>query len=289
MDCEQCGKEAIPDQNLCQECLDAATESSFDAELTKEDQKRKACRKYSEFAGFWLRLFAYLADATAINVIGILLLIAVPAPVISLMDIFGSFISEMNIHSFPVLSSLGLVVTMIPTLLCVLILRLLYNTILEGSVKQATPGKILFKIVVVSTSGKRISTGRALIRNLARICFVFLPIGFAVLGILASLIDASGIAGFLSGLAFLSFILGYSGQYILTAFTPRKQALHDYIGETYVVRKERLRFSQYAWRAMLALFMYLLVLSLFSSGQNQKGPHQAQRSLPQQSLFLALS
>jgi len=69
---------------------------------------------------------------------------------------------------------------------------------------QATPGMRLLSLKVVDYTGERISFGRATVRYLA-----------------------SWVSGSL-------FMLGY----IMVAFTPRKQSLHDYIAETLVLREE---------------------------------------------------
>lgn len=78
----------------------------------------------------------------------------------------------------------------------------IYFTLFESSKWQATPGKRLLKIRVTDLSGSRITIGRAAARNLARI---------------------------LSGL-----LLGIG--YIMAAFTDKKQALHDQIVNTLVLK-----------------------------------------------------
>jgi len=78
----------------------------------------------------------------------------------------------------------------------------IYFTLFESSKWQATPGKRLLKIRVTDLSGSRITIGRAAARNLARI---------------------------LSGL-----LLGIG--YIMAAFTDKKQALHDQMANTLVLK-----------------------------------------------------
>jgi uncharacterized RDD family membrane protein YckC len=78
-----------------------------------------------------------------------------------------------------------------------------YYAGMESSSYQATVGKIALGIQVTDLNGNRISFGRALGRNLAEI---------------------------LSAL-----ILGIG--YIMVAFTPKKQGLHDMIAGTLVVQK----------------------------------------------------
>lgn len=78
-----------------------------------------------------------------------------------------------------------------------------YYAGMESSSYQATIGKIALGIQVTDLSGNRISFGRALGRNLAEI------------------------------LSALILLIGY----IMVAFTPKKQGLHDMIAGTLVVKK----------------------------------------------------
>lgn len=68
---------------------------------------------------------------------------------------------------------------------------------------QATPGMKILSLKVVNYGGERVSFARATVRYIA-----------------------SWVSGAL-------FMLGY----VMVAFTPRKQALHDYIAETLVLRE----------------------------------------------------
>jgi uncharacterized RDD family membrane protein YckC len=81
----------------------------------------------------------------------------------------------------------------------------LYSTLMESSSQQATLGKMAVGIVVTDLDGRRISWGRANARYWGQI---------------------------LSG---LTFFVGY----IMAGFTAKKQALHDIIAQTLVVRSPR--------------------------------------------------
>jgi uncharacterized RDD family membrane protein YckC len=83
-----------------------------------------------------------------------------------------------------------------------LLVAILYWPLLECSERQATLGKQLLGLQVVDANGARLTFVRSLLRNLAKI-ISSLPLG-----------------------------LGY----VLAAFTPRKQALHDVITKCLVVR-----------------------------------------------------
>lgn len=79
----------------------------------------------------------------------------------------------------------------------------LYYVLLTSSKYQGTVGKMIVGVKVVDHEGKRIGVARALGRFLSY---------------------------YLSGMFF-------SIGYIIAGFTPKKQALHDYIASTYVVKK----------------------------------------------------
>lgn len=83
-----------------------------------------------------------------------------------------------------------------------LLVTLLYYPVMESSARQATFGKSLAGIKVTDLDGKRLSFGRALLRTIAKI------------------------------LSAIPFCIGF----LLAAFTARKQALHDMLAKTLVVR-----------------------------------------------------
>ena len=78
----------------------------------------------------------------------------------------------------------------------------LYFTIFESSSWQATPGKRMAGLLVTDTNGARIGFGKANIRYWSKILSGFVMIG-----------------------------------YIMAAFTEKKQALHDMIAGTLVLRR----------------------------------------------------
>jgi uncharacterized RDD family membrane protein YckC len=89
------------------------------------------------------------------------------------------------------------------SLLILLVLVWLYFAGLESSAWRATVGKRLTGLLVTDTAGRRLSFGRSTARYFAKL------------------------------LSAVPILIGY----LLAAFTPRKQALHDLIASTLVVRK----------------------------------------------------
>jgi uncharacterized RDD family membrane protein YckC len=129
------------------------------------------------YAGFWRRLAAYLIDSILVSIVGGILLAILAgiggdggAVIGYAIWIAGSFV---------------------------------YYAVMESSEYQATVGKIALGIQVTDMNGNRVTFGRALGRNLAKI---------------------------------ISALILYIG-FIMAAFTARKQALHDIIANTLVVKK----------------------------------------------------
>lgn len=90
-----------------------------------------------------------------------------------------------------------------PLLIVMLIsIGCLYYTFFEASAWQATPGKRIMRLYVADLNGQRLTFGRALLRNIAR--------------------QISGV-----------FFIGY----LMTGFTEKKQALHDIIAGSLVLRR----------------------------------------------------
>lgn len=88
------------------------------------------------------------------------------------------------------------------SILCTMLFVLIYYSVLTSS-KQATFGKMAFGLKVVGENGEGVSFGRSVARYLSYCLSSILYVGL-----------------------------------IMVAFTPKKQALHDYICKTYVVHKQ---------------------------------------------------
>jgi uncharacterized RDD family membrane protein YckC len=130
-----------------------------------------------EYAGFWRRFAAYIIDSILISVVFWLAVL-----------ILGAIADDGGVIVAYILGTIGAFV---------------YYAGMESSSNQATVGKIALGIQVTDLQGNRVSFGRALGRNLAKI---------------------------------LSALILYIG-FIMAAFTAKKQALHDMIASTLVVKK----------------------------------------------------
>ncbi len=94
--------------------------------------------------------------------------------------------------------------TVVSSLLAVVFV-LLYWSVAESSAWQATPGKLAVGVCVTDLAGRRISFGRALGRTLGKL------------------------------LSMLFFGIGF----LMAGWTARKQALHDLLAGTLVVKRDR--------------------------------------------------
>lgn len=143
------------------------------------------------FAPIWRRGIAFAVDLLAIWVSGFLLsaIMGIVLAVLAIRGIAGdspAFNADFSIARF--------VLVVFPWF---------YFTIFEGSFLQATPGKLLMRIIVVDASGYRPGFPRAALRSAAK---------YVSCGV---------------------FLLGF----VMASFTERKQALHDFVART-VVQKD---------------------------------------------------
>ncbi len=109
------------------------------------------------YAGFWIRVLAYLIDTVILIVAQVVLALLTGE---SLLDAEAQ-------QTFGIIDVLGLVITFA------------YFIGFEGSAKQATPGKIALGLIVTNAQGGRISYGQATGRYFGKILSsIILGIGF---------------------------------------------------------------------------------------------------------------
>lgn len=153
------------------------------------------------YGGFWIRFLAYVVDSLIVG-IGFF-------AVVALLGVMG--------------------LELISNELILFVMGLLYYAFMQASPRQATFGKALVGLKVGGLEGERISFGRALAREAAKI------------------------------LSFLTLLLGF----VIAGFTQRKQALHDLMATTCVVRTEPGRVVAALAVALVALMApFILVFTL---------------------------
>ncbi len=186
MFCSSCGKEMSEVARFCEICGTAVPGGTVVQSLAPPEPA---------YAGFWLRFLAYVLDSI---VIFLMLLIVV----VTVTVVFGFVIGaagvgdKMTDKDWEAIGEALAYLIGIPA-------WFLYFSLMECSSWQATPGKKAFGLVVTDLGWKRISFGRALGRNVAKILSaLILNIGFLMAG-----------------------------------FTQKKQAFHDQISECLVIKR----------------------------------------------------
>ncbi|AET62196.1 transmembrane rdd family protein [Paenibacillus terrae HPL-003] len=154
------------------------------------------------YAGFWKRVLAHIIDSLILWFV--FMIIGLIMFVIQVVGDTGPSTAEASLITAgeaPIFTA-----RMIIQILLNLGAVWLYSAIMESSKCRATVGKLALGIVVVDEHNRKLSFGRASARYWSKlISSIILMIGF-----------------------------------IMTAFTAKKQALHDLIARTYVVDKREL-------------------------------------------------
>ena len=156
------------------------------------------------YGGFWIRFVAYLVDSLIVTIgfVGVMLLIGAMG-----LELAGAEV-------------------------IFLVFAILYWALMHSSKRQATIGKSLCGLKVGGPNGERISVGRALGREAAKI------------------------------ISSLTMLIGF----VIAAFTRNKQALHDFVASTYVVREGPSRVLAAVAIAVLALFAPAIAVAMFGAG-----------------------
>lgn len=173
-----------------------------------------------EYAGFWVRFGAYFID---------LIVLGLASGVLSFVFSSGDAASGLGLASF-----------------ANLIFTWLYFAFLESGERQGTLGKMALGLTVTDMNQQRISflhaTGRYLARAIPAVVIVFgafLTLGAAALASALSFSNSGSVRATLAPLvggAFLALLL-LLVTYLMAAFTAKKQALHDLIARTLVLKK----------------------------------------------------
>jgi uncharacterized RDD family membrane protein YckC len=163
----------------------------------------------SLYAGFWLRLVAYMIDAAVLGVPIIALIFAgLVMTGASAALTSGGNINDEDVKRF--LAVFG--VTLFLALIAVVVtIGWLYYAYCESSAWQGTLGKKALGLFVTDYQGNRVSFGRASGRFFARLITGMVPLAIG---------------------------------YIMAGFTARKQALHDMIASCLVLRRQ----SEAVWQ-----------------------------------------
>ena len=213
MFCTRCGIQVTEGNQFCQACGQAVgaavsdvpsahpAGSSFPSPVAAPASFYASVSAPLPYAGFWERVAAYLIDGLILGVpFGILMVI-----LIFLFGGFGVMMHRRPVEPGEAMAFVGpMFMFFVLGMLVFLAFHWLYFAGLESSERQATFGKSLLSLRVTNYDGRRLSFGHATGRFFAKIVSGMVP-----------------------------FAIGY----IMAAFTAKKQALHDLIAGTLVLRK----------------------------------------------------
>ena len=207
MYCSVCGAQVQETAKFCPNC-GRGTSPASPAAYAAQPGTGGFLFAGPRYGGFWLRFVAYLLDD---------LILGIPLAVIMIVLFLGlggvAWVhahipanidpEEMNAHFMDIFGALmGFYALMI---LAAVAISWLYYALMESSERQATLGKAVLSLKVTDMNGNRISFGRATGRYFAKIVSGLIPFGIG---------------------------------YILAGFTEKKQALHDFIAATLVIRTD---------------------------------------------------
>lgn len=207
MFCSKCGAVLAGDAVFCQSCgnqvtrVAAALGPSVGTVSPHAGVGAIAYASNVTYAGFWLRFVAYLLDSLIIGFAVMVLFV----PLFFLMG--GVAMLEAlprgraeRVDPAQFVAFFSLILTLVAL---TSVAKWLYYAYLESGEKQATWGKQALGIYVTDLAGQRVTFGRATGRFFARIVTGLIPLGIG---------------------------------FIMAGFTERRQALHDMIASTLVLR-----------------------------------------------------
>ena len=173
--CPKCGAEVPAGAEICAACGEPLTNSSPGPGETRHPVESAAPRQRIAYAGFWLRLLAYLLDSFLLG----LVLGAVFRPILVSNHVGTSVRDLWEFYSSGTRQANAFV-------LLIQLANWLYFASFESSAWQATPGKKMLGLRVTDLAGQRVSFARASGRYFGKFVstLIFL-IGFLMAGFTA--------------------------------------------------------------------------------------------------------
>ena len=209
MFCSKCGAAVAANSAFCTSCGNPQTQVAVAPQGAVVVPPNVGVAGYSaargqfQYGDFWARLVAYVLD-------GLIMAVAVFALFIPLAAITGAashlqVLQDAPRHGEPTPAMVAAILSIVFTFLgAALLITWLYHAYFESSSWQATVGKRVMNLYVTDLNGQPISFLHATGRHFAKIITGLIPL-----------------------------FLGY----IMAAFTERRQALHDMIAGTLVLRR----------------------------------------------------
>jgi uncharacterized RDD family membrane protein YckC len=207
MYCSKCGTKLADDTVFCSSCgqptsvtVPASGVGMPASSVTRYAQTGAMLVVPSPYAGFWLRLLAFLIDLILLGVVlGVAAMLAVAAIGVGYFrTMFEGLQAGGDEYVFAVVSDIFV------ALLFAFAVNWIYHAWMESSEYQGTLGKMALGLIVTDMNDQRITFGRASGRFFARIISNLIPLDIG---------------------------------FIIAGFTEKKQALHDMIASCLVLRK----------------------------------------------------
>jgi uncharacterized RDD family membrane protein YckC len=164
-----------------------------------------------DHAGFWKRFGAWLIDYVILFIPTALIFMSTGA-----MDAFMQYWTQIHSGTSPEIAAVALKKAVLVPGMVAGVMGFVYYILFEGSKWQATPGKLALGIRVTDEEGHAVGMRRSVVRNAVRLINI-IQIPFI------------GLIPFIS--------------YIVTAWTPRKQGLHDMLAKALVLNGRASEFS----------------------------------------------
>jgi uncharacterized RDD family membrane protein YckC len=202
--CSKCGGSGADGAAFCTNCgqafLVAAAVVRAPAMSAPAAVPSYAAIPRVEYAGFWLRFFAYIIDSVVMG-------LAVLVVLIPLFFLTGLGALLHRIRPEEGLNDAGLFLIILfffAAATLSLLVTWLYHALMESAEWQATVGKKVLGLVVTDMAGRRVSFARSTGRHFGKILTNMIPLAIG---------------------------------YIMAGFTEKKQALHDMLAGCLVLRR----------------------------------------------------
>ncbi len=211
-----------------------------------------------EYAGFWLRFLAYVIDAILLGIASTFLSNLFTGNATAALTRLSQQTENSTLSGEQALAELtqllpAFTTSIVLATVATTVLTWLYFAFLESGERQATLGKMALGLIVTDDQNQRMNFARASGRYFAKSIIPFAITILSLLSIVPALTSfiasstnggttMSGLAFFIELLEPLSLILTFGGlvliiAYVMAAFTAKKQALHDLMAKTLVLKK----------------------------------------------------
>jgi uncharacterized RDD family membrane protein YckC len=201
-------------------------------------------RASNENAGFWMRFLAAIIDGILVSIITSIIssIFGLNNAVVRLNEISRSVAAGGSIEAIQN-EAVSLVAPILLSLIFSLLVNWLYFALLESSKSQATLGKMALGLKVTNMSEQPISFGQATWRYFAKQIpglVAAILVTFSIIPIIPAISEpTSEAARAAAGTFLLLFFVGLLISvvpFVMAGFTAKKQALHDMLAKTLVVK-----------------------------------------------------